>query len=49
MYDLGDSKANIKFLDRDTISLKDTSPNSHFFLIEKSVPKTWTVGSAKIG
>ena len=24
-------KPNIKFSDRDTISLKDTSPNSHFF------------------
>ena len=30
---------NIKFLDRDTISLKDTSPNSHFFLTENQPQK----------
>ena len=42
-------KPNIKFLDRATISLKDTSLNSQFFQTEKLVPKIWIVGSAKIG
>ena len=40
-------KPNIKFQDRAAISLKDISPNSHFFLNRKSVPKIWSVGLAK--
>ena len=42
-------KPNIKFSDRDTSSLKEASPNSHFFPSRKSVTKTWIVGSAKTG
>ena len=33
-------KPNINFLDRDTISLKDTSQNSHFFPIENQSQKS---------
>ena len=40
-------KPNIKLLDRATISLEDTSPNSHFSPNQKSVPKIWSVGSVK--
>ena len=42
-------KPNIKFSDKATSSLKDASPNSYFFPSQKSVPKTWIVGSVKIG
>ena len=40
---------NIKFSDRNKSFLMDSSPNSLFFPSRKSIPKTWTVGSAKIG
>ena len=33
-------KLNIKLSDRDTISLKDTSPNSHFFTTENLSQKS---------
>ena len=42
-------KPNIKFSNRAISSLKDTSPNSHFFPSKKIIQKIWTVGSAKIG
>ena len=42
-------KPNIKLSDRATSSLKDTSPNSHFFSSRKSIPKVQTVGLDKTG
>ena len=42
-------KPKIKILDRATIFLKNTSPNSYFFQNLKSISKIWTIGSAKTG
>ena len=45
---MGDSKTYIKFIDAAIISVKNTSPNSHFSQ-PKFSPKIWTFHRAKIG